>query len=83
MKFFLLINVKMPTIALTSSEVIVLNLRTSIRHALYLYQVLRNYLKLYQGYRVDTISILKITKGDNSAKRYNSHTNHIQNYEVA
>ena len=29
------------------------------------------------------ISILKITKGDNSAKRYNFHTNHIQNYEVA
>ena len=29
------------------------------------------------------ISILKITKGNNSAKRYNIHTNHIQNYEVA
>ena len=29
------------------------------------------------------ISILKITKGNNSAKRYNFHTNHIQNYEVA
>ena len=29
------------------------------------------------------ISILKITKGINSAKRYNFHTNHIQNYEVA
>ena len=28
-------------------------------------------------------SILKITKGNNSAKRYNFHTNHIQNYEVA
>ena len=27
------------------------------------------------------ISILKITKGNNSAKRYNFHTNHIQNYE--
>ena len=29
------------------------------------------------------ISILIITKGNNSAKRYNFHTNHIQNYEVA
>ena len=29
------------------------------------------------------ISILKITKGNNSAKRYNFHTSHIQNYEVA
>ena len=29
------------------------------------------------------ISILKITKGNNSVKRYNFHTNHIQNYEVA
>ena len=29
------------------------------------------------------ISILKIIKGNNSAKRYNFHTNHIQNYEVA
>ena len=26
------------------------------------------------------ISILKITKGNNSAKRYNFHTYHIQNY---
>ena len=32
---------------------------------------------------MDMISILKITKGNNSAKRYNFHTNHIQNYEVA
>ena len=38
---------------------------------------------MYQGYRVDMISILKITKGNNSAKRYNFHTNHIQNYKVA
>ena len=37
-------------------------------HALYFYQVLWNYLKLYQSYRADTISILKITKGNNSAK---------------
>ena len=69
-----------PATALTSSEVTVLNLCTSSSHALYLYQVLRNYLEWYQGYM---ISILKITKGNNSAKRYNFHTNHIQNYEVA
>ena len=37
-------------------------------HALYFYQVLWNYLNWYQSYRVDTISILKITKGNNSAK---------------
>ena len=37
-------------------------------HASYFYQVLWNYLKLYQSYRADTISILKITKGNNSAK---------------
>ena len=41
---------------------------TSSGHALYFYQVLRNYLKRYQSYRADTISILKITKGNNSAK---------------
>ena len=29
------------------------------------------------------ISILKITKGNDSAKRYNFHTYHIQNYKVA
>ena len=29
------------------------------------------------------ISILKITKGNNSAKRYNFRTNHIQNYKAA
>ena len=27
------------------------------------------------------ISILKISKGNNSAKRYNFNTNHIQNYK--
>ena len=48
--------------------VTVFNLCTSSGHALYLYQVLWNYLKQYQSYRVDTISILKITKGNNSAK---------------
>ena len=35
---------------------------------LYLYQVLWNYLEQYQSYRADTISTLKITKGNNSAK---------------
>ena len=46
----------------------VVNLCTSSGHALYFYQVLWNYLKRYQSYRADTISILKITKGNNSAK---------------
>ena len=46
----------------------VVNLSTSSGHALYFYQVLLNYLEPYQSYRVDTISILKITKGNNSAK---------------
>ena len=46
----------------------VVNLCTSYDHALYFYQSLWNYLKRYQSYRVDTISILKITKGNNSAK---------------
>ena len=46
----------------------VVNLCTSTGHALYLCQVLWNYLKRYQSYRADTISILKITKGNNSAK---------------
>ena len=41
-------------------------------HALYFYQVLRNYLKRHQSYRVDMISILKITKGNNSAKMLGS-----------
>ena len=48
--------------------VTVIYLSTSSGHALYFYQVLRNYLKQYQSYRADTISILKITKGNNSAK---------------
>ena len=46
----------------------VVHLCTSSGHALYFYQVLWNYLKRYQSYRADTISILKITKGNNSAK---------------
>ena len=48
--------------------VTVVNLCTSSGHALYFYQVLWNYLKQYHSYRVNTISILKITKGNNSAK---------------
>ena len=48
--------------------VTVVDLCTSSGHALYFYQVLCNYLKRYQSYTADTISILKITKGNNSAK---------------
>ena len=48
--------------------VTVVYLCTSSGHALYFYQVLGNYLKRYQSYRADTISILQITKGNNSAK---------------
>ena len=48
--------------------VTVVDLCTSSGHALYFYQVLWNYLKRYQSYRADTISILKIAKGNNSAK---------------
>ena len=48
--------------------VTVVDLCTSSGHALYFYQILRNYLKRYQSYRADTISILKVTKGNNSAK---------------
>ena len=45
----------------------IVNLWTSSGHALYFYQVLWDYLKRYQSYRADTISIPKITKGNNSA----------------
>ena len=48
--------------------VTVVNLCTSSCHALYFYQVLWHYLKRYQSYRADTISILENTKGNNSAK---------------
>ena len=48
--------------------VTVFNLCTSSGHALYFYQVLWNYLERYQSYRADTISIPKISKGNNSAK---------------
>ena len=44
------------------------NLCTSSGHASYFYQVLRNYLEQYQSYRADMVSILKITKGNNSAR---------------
>ena len=56
--------------------VTVVNLCTLSGHVLYFYQVLRNYLKRYQSYRADTISILKITKGNNSAKkcRWSNHS---------
>ena len=37
-------------------------------HALYFYEILSNYLKRYQSYRADTISIWKITKGNNYPK---------------
>ena len=47
----------------------VVDLCKSSGHALYFYQVLRNYLKRYQSYRADTISIRKITKGNNSTKK--------------
>ena len=46
----------------------VFDLCKSSGHALYFYQVLWNYLKRYQCYRANSISILKITKGNNSAK---------------
>ena len=48
--------------------VIVVILCTSSCHALYFYQVLCHYLKRDQSYKADTITILKITKGNNSAK---------------
>ena len=48
--------------------VTVFNLCMSSGHALYFYQVLWNYLERYQSYRADTISSLKISKGNNSAK---------------
>ena len=48
--------------------VTVVNLCTLSGHALYFHQVLSNYLKRYQSYRADTISIWKITKGNNSSK---------------
>ena len=49
-------------------RVTVVYLCTSSGHSLYFYQVLLHYLKRYQSYRVDMISMLKIVKGNNSAK---------------
>ena len=49
-------------------RVTVFYLCTSSDHALYWCQVSWNYLERYQNYRADTTSILKITKGNNSAK---------------
>ena len=46
----------------------IVNLCKLSSHALYLCQVLCYYLKRYQSYKGDTISILKITKGNNSTK---------------
>ena len=54
--------------------VTVFNLCTSSDHALYLCQVSWNYLERYQNYRADTFSILKITKGNNSAKNVGGET---------
>ena len=54
--------------AKTVGGVTVVNHCTSSGHALYFYQVLCHYLKRYQSYRADTISILKITNGNNSIK---------------
>ena len=48
--------------------VTVFNLCMPSGHALYLCQVSRNNLERYQSYRVDTISIGKITKENNSVK---------------
>ena len=48
--------------------VIIFNLCMSSGHALYFYQVLCNCFERYQSYRANTISLLKITKGNNSAK---------------
>ena len=61
-------NTKGNNLAKNVGGVTVVNLCMSSGHALYLYQVLRNYLKRYQSSRADTISILKITQGNNSAK---------------
>ena len=46
----------------------IVNLCKSSGHALYLCQLSWNYIERYQSYRADTISIWKITKGNNSEK---------------
>ena len=48
--------------------VTVVYLCTSSGHALYFYKVLWNYLERYRSYRADTISTLKISKGNKSVK---------------
>ena len=48
--------------------VTVVNLCMLSGHGYYFYQVSWNYLEWYQSYRADTISIRKITKGNNSTK---------------
>ena len=52
----------------------IVNICKSSSHALYLCQVLGNYRKRYQSYKGDTISILKITKGNGSAKNVDGAT---------
>ena len=54
--------------AINVGGVTVVDLCTSSGHALYFYQILWNYLERYQSYRADTISIPKISKGNNTAK---------------
>ena len=63
--------------------VTVVNLCTSSGHALYFYQVLCNHLERYQSYIAETISILKITKGNNSEKKGRwSPSDHCQSLHV-
>ena len=50
--------------------VTVVNLCMWSGHALYLCKVSWNYLERYQSYRADMISTMKITKGNNSAKKW-------------
>ena len=54
--------------AKNESGVTFFNLCKMAGHALHLYHGSRNYLKRYQSYRAGTISVRKITKGNNSAK---------------
>ena len=51
------------------SGVTTFNLCKMAGHALYCTKFCENYLEQYQSYGADTISILKITKGNNSAKK--------------
>ena len=47
------------------SEMTSFNLCKMAAYTLHLYHVSLNYLERYQSYRADTVSILKITKGNN------------------